>query len=86
MQRKLLIFSPDVEAFVPHSQAAVCRPSMLEMLSEITVNKGRPWMIAFRDGTTAELPAAVSIDDAVAAFGASSGTHHQYLPCLNPMF
>lgn len=49
---------------------------MFEMLLEVVVAKGRPWMIAFRDGTTAELPAAVSIDDAVTAFGASSGTCH----------
>ena len=50
---------------------------MFQMLVEIVVNKARPWVVVFRDGTTAELPAAVSIDDAVTAFGMSSGTHLQ---------
>ena len=51
---------------------------MFDMLLEIIVDKGRPWRIVFRDETTAELSAAVSIDDAVTAFGALSGTNH---PC-----
>ena len=62
---------------MPHPQSAVCRCSMFQMLVEIVVDKARPWAVVFRDGTTAELPAAVSIDDAVTAFSVSSGIHLQ---------
>lgn len=54
---------------------------MFQMLLEIVVDKGRPWVAVFRDGTRAELP-AVSIDDAVTAFGAASGKQEQLRPCI----
>lgn len=62
---------------MPHPGPVVCRCSIFQMLVEIVVDKARPWVVVFRDGTTAELAAVVSIDDAVTALSVSSGTHLQ---------
>ena len=41
---------------------------MSDMLVEIVVDKNQPWVVCFKDGTRAELPAAGTIADVMTAF------------------